>query len=158
MSPLHKPAPMRPDLAERKIRQVCAWIVLCLLLEAELGLAWDRRWHDYVGRDQFWIPPHIMMYVGIAGTGLISLFVVLLDTVRYRQRKAGVLSIITGMNCMASMSHYGLPSISWEFLGELWQGWELFISSLRRQCMNGKWSIHRAAFSASMDLNGASFY
>src|SRR6266699_6633197 len=61
------------------------------------------------------------------------------------------------MNCIASMSYYGLPSISWEFLGELWQGWELFISSLRRQCMNGKWSIHRAAFSASMDLNGAWF-
>jgi hypothetical protein len=90
VSPFHKPASMRPDLTERRIRQVCAWIVLFLLLEAELGLAWDRRWHDYVGRDQFWIPPHIMMYVGIAGTGLISLFVVLLDTVRYRQKKAGV--------------------------------------------------------------------
>ncbi len=90
VAPLHKPASMRPDLTERRIRQVCAWIVLFLLLEAELGLAWDRRWHDYVGRDQFWIPPHIMMYVGIGGTGLIALFVVLVDTLRYRQKKAGV--------------------------------------------------------------------
>jgi len=90
VSPFHKPASMRPDLTERRIRQVCAWIVLCLLLAAELGLAWDRRWHDYVGRDQFWIPPHIMMYVGVGGTGLIALFVVLFDTLRYRQKRAGV--------------------------------------------------------------------
>ncbi len=86
----HKSASMRPDLTERRIRQVSAWIVVCLLLFAELGLAWDRSWHDNVGRDQFWIPPHIMMYTGIGGTGLIALFVVLLDTLRYKQKKAGV--------------------------------------------------------------------
>ncbi len=85
-----KPASMRPDYTERRIRQVSAWIILCLLLFAELGLAWDRRWHDMVGRDQFWIPPHIMMYTGVAGTGLTALFVVLLGTRRYYQKKAGV--------------------------------------------------------------------
>jgi len=85
-----KPASMRPDYTERRIRQVSAWIILCLLLFAELGLAWDRRWHDILGRDQFWIPPHIMMYTGIAGTGLTALFIVLLDTRRYYQKKAGV--------------------------------------------------------------------
>ncbi len=81
---------MRPDLIERKIRQLSAWIILGLLLEAELGLAWDRQWHDRLGRDQFWIPPHIMMYVGVGGTGLIALFVVLLETLRYNQKKSGV--------------------------------------------------------------------
>lgn len=86
----HKAAVMRPDLAERRIRQVSAWVVVGLLLFAELGLAWDRSWHDNVGRDQFWIPPHIMMYAGVGGTGLIALFVVLLDTLRYRQKKVGV--------------------------------------------------------------------
>src|SRR6266496_3156001 len=86
----HKSASMRPDLTERRIRQVSAWIVLCLLLIAEFGLAWDRRWHDMVGRDQFWIPPHIMMYTGVAGAGLIALCVVLVETLRYFQKKAGV--------------------------------------------------------------------
>ena len=86
----HKSASMRPDITEHRIRQVSAWIVLCLLLLAEFGLAWDRRWHDMVGRDQFWIPPHIMMYTGIAGAGLIALCVVLVDTLRYYQKKAGV--------------------------------------------------------------------
>ena len=86
----HKSASMRPDITERRIRQGSAWIVLCLLLLAEFGLAWDRRWHDMVGRDQFWIPPHIMMYTGIAGAGLIALCVVLVDTLRYYQKKARV--------------------------------------------------------------------
>jgi hypothetical protein len=85
-----KSASLRPDLPERRIRQGSAWIVLCLLLFAELGLAWDRRWHDYIGRDQFWIPPHIMMYTGVGGTGLIALVVVLVETWRYYQKKVGV--------------------------------------------------------------------
>src|SRR5213593_2724860 len=81
---------VQPDLSERRLRQVSAWLMLYLLLQAELGLAWDRQWHDLVGRDQFWIPPHIMMYTGIAGAGLIALCVVLVDTLRYYQKKAGV--------------------------------------------------------------------
>src|SRR5438046_7404489 len=81
----HKSASMRPDLTERRIRQVSAWMVLCVLLIAEFGLAWDRRWHDMVGRDQFWIPPHIMMYRGVGGAGWIALCVVLVVTLRYLQ-------------------------------------------------------------------------
>src|SRR5216683_436274 len=79
-----------PDLAERRLRQVSAWLILYLLLQAELGLAWDRQWHDLVGRDQFWIPPHIMIYTGIGAAGLIALGLVLIDTFRYRRKAAGV--------------------------------------------------------------------
>lgn len=80
----------QPDLGERRLRQVSAWLMLYLLLQAELGLAWDRQWHDLVGRDQFWIPPHIMLYTGIGAAGLITLCLVLIDTLRYRRRAAGV--------------------------------------------------------------------
>lgn len=78
------------DLAERQIRQKSAWAILILLLFAELGLAWDRRWHDILGRDQFWIPPHIMMYSGLGCAGLIALIMVLSETRRYYQKKPGV--------------------------------------------------------------------
>jgi len=81
---------VQPDLTERRLRQVSAWLMLYLLLQAELGLAWDRQWHDLVGRDQFWIPPHIMIYTGIGAAGLIALGLVLLDTFRYRRKAAGV--------------------------------------------------------------------
>ncbi len=78
------------DVVERRLRQVSAWFALYFLMQAELGLAWDREWHDLIGRDQFWIPPHIMLYTGVGFTGLIALLVIFLDTRRYYQGKVGV--------------------------------------------------------------------
>src|SRR2546430_3480626 len=78
-----------PDLAERRLRRIGAWFMLILALQAELGLAWDRNWHDLVGRNEFFTPPHIMLYSGIAGSGMIDLFVVLVDTYRYYKTKPG---------------------------------------------------------------------
>src|SRR2546421_721745 len=80
----------RVDLSERRLRRVSAWTLLFLVMQAELGLAWDRNWHDTIGRDSFWIPPHIMMYTGIGAAGLIALTVVLADTLRYYKRAPGV--------------------------------------------------------------------
>lgn len=82
-------------LSERWLRQGSALLILYLLLQAELGLAWDRRWHDLIGRDRFWIPPHMMLYTGVGGAGLIALLVVLLETVRYRRKQEGVDDIST---------------------------------------------------------------
>jgi len=79
-----------PDFAERRLRRVGAWLLLFLALLAELGLAWDRSWHDLVGRDTFFTPPHILLYSGIGGAGLIALFVVLVDTLRYYRKQPGV--------------------------------------------------------------------
>jgi len=87
-APTHVSKP--PDLAERRLRRVCAWLMLILALQAELGLAWDRNWHDLVGRNEFFTPPHIMLYSGIAVSGFIALFVVLVDTYRYYKKKPGV--------------------------------------------------------------------
>lgn len=78
------------DFAERRLRRVGGWFLLFLVLQAELGLAWDRNWHDTIGRDSFWIPPHIMMYTGIGAAGLVALSVVLLDTLRYYRKAPGV--------------------------------------------------------------------
>ncbi len=64
--------------------------MLILALQAELGLAWDRNWHDLVGRNEFFTPPHMMLYSGIAVSGLIALFVVLFDTYRYYKKQPGV--------------------------------------------------------------------
>lgn len=83
-------SPVQAFRGERRLRQVGGWIILYLLLQAQLGLAWDREWHDLVGRDQFWIPPHIMMYSGLGGVGIVALVLILADTLRYRRRKPGV--------------------------------------------------------------------
>src|SRR2546421_12244203 len=78
------------DLAERRLRRVSAWFLLFLVLQAELGLAWDRNWHDLIGRDQFWTLPHILLYAGIGGAGLVALIVITVDTLRYKLKKPGV--------------------------------------------------------------------
>ena len=80
----------RPDRSERLLRRTGAWILLYLGLQAELGLAWDRNWHDLIGRDQFWTLPHMMLYAGVGGAGLVALLVGIIDTIRYHRRAAGV--------------------------------------------------------------------
>ena len=78
------------DRTERRLRRAGAWFLLYLALQAELGLAWDRNWHDLIGRDQFWTLPHIMLYAGIGGAGLVALIVITADTLRYKLKKPGV--------------------------------------------------------------------
>lgn len=78
------------DQAERRLRRVGAWLLLYLALQTELGLAWDRNWHDLIGRDQFWTLPHIMMYIGIGGAGIIALVVIAVDSLRYQRKAPGV--------------------------------------------------------------------
>src|SRR5205085_9159043 len=82
--------PKPADLTERTIRRISAWVLLYLLLQTELGLAWDREWHTIVGRDQFFTPPHDLMYTGIGGAGLVVLILVLTGTIRYWRKAPGV--------------------------------------------------------------------
>jgi hypothetical protein len=81
---------VRLDSGERLLRRSAAWIMLLLLLSGELGSIWDREWHFFVGRDQFWTPPHTLIYVSIGGAGLVALAFVLVDTVRYLKGTPGV--------------------------------------------------------------------
>ncbi|MBA2680696.1 MAG: hypothetical protein H0U76_20165 [Ktedonobacteraceae bacterium] len=77
-------------VGERKLRRVSAWLLLFFLLQGELGAVWDREWHAFVGRDQFWTPPHTLIYSCVAGAGLLALAIVLFETVRYRRHVPGV--------------------------------------------------------------------
>jgi hypothetical protein len=80
----------RPDQAERRLRRTSAWLMLFFLFQGSLGAVWDREWHAYVGRDQFWTPPHTLIYSCVTGAGLIALFMVLFETYRYRRKAVGV--------------------------------------------------------------------
>ena len=75
---------------ERKLRRITAWLLLIFLISGELGAVWDREWHAFVGRDQFWTPPHTLIYSSVAGAGLLALIIVLLETSRYRKKSPGV--------------------------------------------------------------------
>jgi hypothetical protein len=55
--------------------------VLCSFL----GFAWDIQWHVDVGPDTFFTAPHLVLYSGIAVTGLVCLAVTLLTTAAARR-------------------------------------------------------------------------
>ncbi|MBI4278637.1 MAG: hypothetical protein HY660_09290 [Armatimonadetes bacterium] len=57
-----------------------------------LGTAWDIHWHAAVGRDSVWIPPHMMVYLGVALAGALGAFATVLagaDAAGYRVVAAG---------------------------------------------------------------------
>jgi len=70
------------ERAEHRRRTVAACLLVYLLAQANLGLAWDIRWHGAVGRDDFWTPPHLLIYSGVALAGLLCLAMVLQTSVR----------------------------------------------------------------------------
>lgn len=48
------------------------WLLLTALvgsISGLFGIYWDEAWHTDIGRDTFWSPPHMFMYVGIALVG-----------------------------------------------------------------------------------------
>jgi hypothetical protein len=57
---------------------------------AAVGLAWDIQWHRWLGRDALLTPPHLIIYTGVIGAGLMCILVVLVESTRYWRRVPGV--------------------------------------------------------------------
>jgi len=58
------------------------WTLLVAKLVAGWGVQWDIQWHLLIGRDTFWIPPHVMTYAGVTVAVLISFGVLAFDSGR----------------------------------------------------------------------------
>jgi hypothetical protein len=56
----------------RALRRAALWTLLGAKLLAGWGVQWDIQWHVLIGRDSFWIPPHVMTYAGVALAVLVS--------------------------------------------------------------------------------------
>src|SRR5438552_12662670 len=61
------------------------WVLLGANLLAGWGLQWDIKWHVLIGRDSFWIPPHLMTYSGVTLCVLLSYGILARDTLRARR-------------------------------------------------------------------------
>src|SRR5712692_5155865 len=59
------------------------WVLLAANLLVGWGVQWDIQWHVQIGRDSFWIPPHLMTYAGVTIAVLISFGVLACDTLRH---------------------------------------------------------------------------
>ena len=45
-----------------------------------IGVEWDISWHSSIGRDAFWSPPHVAIYLGGILAGLTAAYIVLKQT------------------------------------------------------------------------------
>lgn len=61
------------------------WTLLAAKVVGGWGLTWDIRWHVTVGRDSFWIPPHVMIYASVALGVLVAFGVLARETERVRR-------------------------------------------------------------------------
>lgn len=58
------------------------WGLLVAKLIGGWGVQWDIQWHLRIGRDSFWIAPHVMTYASVVFSVLLSFGILALTTVR----------------------------------------------------------------------------
>ena len=46
-------------------RHAALWGLLGAKVVSSWGVQWDIQWHTLIGRDSFWIAPHLMTYAGV---------------------------------------------------------------------------------------------
>jgi hypothetical protein len=61
-------------------RALGLWILLLAKAVAGIGVGWDIRWHVVIGRDSFWIAPHVMTYAGVTVASIVCFGVLVLET------------------------------------------------------------------------------
>jgi hypothetical protein len=69
-------APAEPLALKRAV----LWALLASKVIAGWGVQWDIQWHVLIGRDSFWIPPHVMTYAGVSAAVILSFGMLLLET------------------------------------------------------------------------------
>src|SRR5687767_4161037 len=78
-----------------RVRRAALWTILAAKVIGGWGLGWDIRWHLMIGRDSFWIPPHVMTYFSVAVTAIVALGVLALETRAARGGRAAPAGSIT---------------------------------------------------------------
>src|SRR5688500_1638305 len=63
-----------------RLRRAALWGMLAAKIVGGWGLGWDIRWHLMIGRDSFWIAPHVMTYFGVAVTAILAAGVLARET------------------------------------------------------------------------------
>lgn len=64
------------------LKRAVLWALLASRVIAGWGVQWDIQWHVLIGRDSFWIPPHIMTYAGVSAAVVLSFGMLFFETWR----------------------------------------------------------------------------
>ena len=75
------------------LRRRALWALLAAKLVGGWGVGWDIRWHLVIGRDSFWIAPHVMTYASVVVACAISFGVLVAETWRARDAAPGTVTI-----------------------------------------------------------------
>src|ERR1041385_9247134 len=65
------------------------WLILLAATSAIVGVIWDISWHRSIGRDTFWTPAHLAIYLGGVLAGLACGSLVLKTTFAGTPRDRG---------------------------------------------------------------------
>ena len=80
-------------MAHERLRFYAIIGLVLLKLFNLFGAIWDIQWHASIGRDSFWIPPHIVAAIGF--TGLLSLALAAVTYETYLDRRGVRLQGVT---------------------------------------------------------------
>src|SRR5580658_8354658 len=83
------PLPIGARIADRVSAKTDSipWYVWCCLasvVSALLGIEWDISWHKSIGRDSFWTPAHVLIYVSGILAGISCGYLILSTTFQKR--------------------------------------------------------------------------
>ncbi len=70
------------DAAALAVRRAALWGLLVAKVISSWGVQWDIQWHTIIGRDSFWIAPHLITYAGVTLTVFLSFGVLAWTTLR----------------------------------------------------------------------------
>jgi hypothetical protein len=73
------------------------WCSVAAVTSALVGGQWDIAWHRSIGRDTFWTPPHVAIYLCGVLSGLACGFLILSTTLRASPEERGVSVRIWGL-------------------------------------------------------------
>jgi hypothetical protein len=72
VEPIARRALATPARTDATIARAALWTLFAGHLVSSWGTQWDIRWHLTIGRDSFWIAPHVMTYSGVTLLVLVS--------------------------------------------------------------------------------------
>src|SRR5256714_12014014 len=75
-------------------RRAALWGLVGAKVLASWGVQWDIQWHTLIGRDSFWIAPHLMTYAGVAVMVGLSFGALAWTTLRPSPGAADVVSVL----------------------------------------------------------------
>ena len=69
------------------------WVGVVALTSSSIGGSWDVSWHRSIGRDTFWTPAHMAIYVGGILVGIVGLWLMLSATFGSSQKAREVRAV-----------------------------------------------------------------